>query len=576
MGLRILLLAVVLFPAFGCKVSELPNRRDTRDSSENDIGPVDVVDEVDSGPDGLCDPEFAGAVCGPGEYCETTARVCVECVARTERCVGEPGRTRREVCETPRAQGLGEVEGGTFESTPCPSGQVCVPKLSSTVEVECRDKICEAGYSTCVSGGKVKRCNDAGTEETIELCTGGRACYEGACEPIRHNVMLIFDTSGSMWSYLDKQFSGTPFTCRADATPCMENFPTCDAPENPLTLLTLSKRVFYEVIDQAIGGYAQYALARFPQYESPINPPGCMLGWYGMTETITGDAGERDTSTGTWFEDYLHEVLAVPFPSRTTLSNLEALQSWLDNTERLGATSTACTVNTDCGPLGKCGNFNGEKRCFVHTDPELRASGQTPLGKSLFYAGEYFRRFVRVDGKPCSVDADCRSAGYSCVDSKCMDPYRHCKDDYIILFTDGDESQFVDENEFFNPVVQAKRLAFGLDCTTDADCRGGATCAGTICVPPDTADASLPITAGGGFGALSTLDGAPLSIRTTVITLDGIAGRNRRIALAGGGAHVDVTSGDPQTFKQLLLGAMSPSFKCLPEDLEAIGTPSTP
>jgi hypothetical protein len=535
------------------------------------------LSDVEAGPV-LCDPEFPGGVCGPGQYCERTARACVDCVAYTERCVGEGARARREICEAPKALGLGAVEGGVFVAAPCASGETCVPKPSSQFEVSCVEKVCEAGYSTCATGGKVKRCNDTGTEESLVTCPSGRACYEGACSPIRHNVLLVFDTSGSMWSYLDKTYSGTPFTCQADASPCIEAFPTCDDPEDPLTLLTLSKTIFHDVIDLAIGGFAQYALARFPQFESPANPPGCMLGWYGMAEFMTGDDGSRDTAASTWFEANLREVLAVPFPVRTTLSNVTELQSWLDNSERLGATSFPCSTNTDCGPLGRCGDFNGERRCFRHTDHELRASGQTPLGKSLFYAGEYIRRFVRVDGKPCAVDGDCKSAGYSCVDGACVDPYASCKDDFIVLFTDGDESQFVDENEFFNPVVQAKRLAFGLDCAADSDCRGGATCISGTCLVPGQLGAALPQTPGGGYGALSTEAGKPLSIRTTVITLDGIAGRNQRIALAGGGVNLDVRSGDPQSFRQLLLQAMSPSFKCEPEDLEALesGTPSSP
>ncbi len=551
--------------AAGCEVAEIAVPADARDTRDTAV--TDTTPDTDTGLT-FCDPTAAVTGCAEGHFCETTARVCVECVGYTQRCVGPPERARRETCEAPRAAGLGLLtSGGFFESEPCGSGQVCVP--AGTVAATCEPVICEPNYATCLSGGRVQRCNASGTAQLEETCQAGRACYSGQCEPVRHNVMLIFDTSGSMWFYLDSNNPGTPFTCQASGSPCMRDFPYCDDPEDPLTLLTLSKRVFSEVVDDAIGGFAQYALQRFPQYASPVNPAGCMVGWYGMSERMTGDDDTFDTTSGSWFADNLSEVVAVPFPVRVTVDNSRELGSWLDNSEVLGATARTCTQNSDCGARGKCGTFNDEKRCFEHTNPELKASGQTPLGKSLFYAGEYLRRFVRVDGKACTTDASCGSAGYMCLNERCVDPYRKCKDDYIILFTDGDESQHQSETEFFNPVVQAKRLAFGLDCQVDEDCRGSATCAAGTCLGPGQSLANMPaFAAGPGVSGLASPDGQPISIKTTTITLDGLARFNNRIALAGGGVNVDVTSGDPSSFRELLYEAMTPNFKCRPEEIE--------
>lgn len=548
----------------GCEVADIDGgKKDTRDTMA-DTGAPDTADTAGT----LCDPTAPDTGCAAGQFCETTARLCVDCVGFTQRCVGAADRARRETCQPPRAAGLGLItEGGYFVPDPCGIGEVCVP--SGTVSASCAAKVCEPGFSTCISGGRVSRCDASGTRLTEETCQAGRACYSGACEPVRHNVMLIFDTSGSMWSYLDKDLSGTPFTCQASGTPCLREFPLCDDPEDPLTLLTLSKRVFAEVVDEAIGGFAQYALQRFPQFESPVNAPGCMVGWYGMSERMTGDDDSRDTTSASWFADNLGEVLAVPFPVRTTLDNSRAIARWLDDTELLGATARTCQLNADCGPNGRCGDYNGEKRCFLHENHELRANGQTPLGKSLFYAGEYIRRFVRVDGKTCTDDASCGSAGYLCLDGRCADPYRRCKDDYIVLFTDGDESQYQAETDFFNPVVQAKRLAFGLECQVDEDCRGGASCNLGKCVGPGQTYATTPeVEAGPGLSALTSPDGQPISIKVTTITLDGLASLNNRIAYAGGGVNVNVSSGDPDSFRALLYEAMTPNFKCRPEEIE--------
>lgn len=557
----------------GCEVAELPpNRPDVRDTRDTrETGDDAEASDGDALADGLvaCDPRAVDTGCAVGQFCEVTARVCVDCVGRIQRCSGAPDEAVRETCEAPRATGVGELEGGFYQPDPCPSGEVCVSSGAVGAPVTCEDKVCEAGFSTCLSASRVKACNASGTEETEQSCGPGRACYSGKCELIRHNVLLVFDTSSSMWSYLEHDWNThSALRCDGNPYPCLSEFPACDDPDNPLTLFTLSKNVFASVVEDAIGGFSQFALQRFPQRETPGVGASCANGWYAAQEKITGDDDARTTDGSTWFRDHLAEVLVVPFPVRTTIDNTRELLSWIDHRELLAASPESCTTAADCGIDGRCGDYNGEKRCFYHSDPELRAISQTPLGKSLFYAGEYLRRFVRVDGKACTTDASCDSAGYLCRDGKCVDPYRKCKDDYIVLFTDGGESFFQDETSFFNPVVQAKRLAFGLDCQSDTDCRGGARCVGDRCLGQGQLSSNTPSVAGEGFGALSAPDGSPISIKTTVITLNGLPSLNARIAFAGGGANLDVSSEDPATFKQRLFEAMTPNYKCRPEDIE--------
>lgn len=557
--------------ATACEVAELPSGPpDAQDTRATTDSAVDSAPE-DAGRDlTACDPAESESPCGTDQYCEATARVCVDCVGFVQRCVGQKDRARRETCERPQATGVNELVGGFFEPDPCPSGQICTSSGLPGAAVSCREPVCDPDYSTCLSPTMVEACDATGTLLSQDECGAGRACYTGTCEQIRHNVLLIFDTSASMWSYLEPDWNDqqSPLSCDNNPYPCFSAFPSCDDVEDPLSLFTLSKNVFSSVVEEAIGGFSQFALMRFAQRDTPGVSPTCANGWYVAQDVMTGDEDERSTDGSTWFEDNLGQVLVVPFPVRVTIDNIPDLLSWIDHEELLAATSESCTDSSDCGDGGRCGNYNGERRCYRHSDPELRAIAQTPLGKSLFYAGEYIRRFVRVDGKACTVDSDCDSAGYLCRDAKCVDPYRKCKDDFIVLFTDGGESFHQQETDFFNPVVQAKRLAYGLDCDSDEDCRGGATCISDRCIGEGQTTLDTPDVAGEGYSALSAPDGTPISIKTTVITLNAAPSINRRIAYAGGGANVDVSSGDPETFRRALLEAMTPNFKCRPEDIE--------
>ena len=325
-------------------------------------------------------------------------------------------------------------------------------------------------------------------------------------------------------------------------------------------------------------GPSQFALQRFPQREAGTNSANCSAGWYTASETITGDDGSHATQAGGWYDTHREEVLVVPFPGRSTVDNSEQILRWLDLKETLGPTDEPCDADIECDG-GACGQVNGEGRCFAHDNPELRAGGGTPLGKSIFYAGEYLRRFVAVDGKACVDSEDCGSVGYVCADQVCRDPYASCREHFIILFTDGAESQHVSTSEFFNPVVQAKRLAFGLGCDDDDGCRGGATCVDGRCEVPDVDPFFVPTLVDFmGEDALVRPDGTPLRVQVSVVTLESqesdpaVITQNERIALVGGGTSLNVLVQDPEAVQEALLEVRTPALKWPPDQLR--GQPS--
>ena len=539
--------------------------------------PTDAAAEVDAGPTFLsCHPSTAAEDCPTGWLCEATARVCVQCLATTTRC-GDAETV--ETCEKPQILGIGEVAGGSFEPSPCPSLQACVELGAGA---ECRDVICQDGALSCSDATTTSTCGANGTQVFEKPCANGWACYSGECALVRHNVLMIFDTSGSMHAYADG--SGHIDKCEEEGTACYEDFPWCDDPQDPLTLFTLAKGAFHANIQQAIGTHTQFALQRFTQREQirDDNTLNCKSGHYTPGDLMSGDDGSHLTAPGGWYDEHLGEVLVVPFPPRNTVDNTEQLLSWLDSDEQIGPSGKSCVSGHDCPAGQACWAVpGGGSQCYTHTQPELRATGTTRIGKALFYAGEYFRRFVLVDGKPCATSDDCGASGYVCADGGvCRDPYAECRENHIILFSDGEELQDdlspAKADEFFDPVVQAKRLAFGLGCEVDEDCREEAICDAEQTGACYTAEFGGDFPTGfvdpEGYDALSRVDGTPISIRTSVMQIRAAnvgagAQINADIALAGGGAYVDVSTADPAEVQGQLYELMVPAFKCEPDEL---------
>ncbi len=300
---------------------------------------------------------------------------------------------------------------------------------------------CTPGTQTC-QGIKLATCLGGGDGYSFSNCFPGSACSGGACKPVGANLIIAFDTSGSM---------STDIATKAGVANCPNGYdpwPMCEYNAtkfpNGCTRIGVSKVIFKKALAKLDDQVTHLALFKFPQSVSPCSDCSCDSGGYSGLDTIDGDGNEQGVNANTaWYKNNFGQVLCVPYPAVSGFTSKAAIGKWMDGTEN------------------------------QPSDPELRADGGTPIGKTLFYVGEYLRNSVIVDGKPCTVDANCGSVNYICQGGSCVDPARSCRDTVVVLFTDGGEET---TNEYFGPWVQAKRLSTGLGCVTDADCVNGATC----------------------------------------------------------------------------------------------------
>lgn len=301
---------------------------------------------------------------------------------------------------------------------------------------------CTPGTQSC-EGPKLKTCLPKGDGYALSNCYPGTTCESGKCVTVANNLIIAFDTSGSMDEAV--KVNGV--------SKCSGNFdlwPDCEYVDPKFaggcTRIGVSKAVFQQALGKIDESKVHMAMFRFPQ-KLTNSAPSCTSGYYSGNTKISGDSGDQAVTptTPAWYWNNLDEVMCVPFPADGAAKVKDAMSLWMDGIENKGAPP----------------------------NPELRANGSTPLGKTLFYVGEYIKNRVVIDGKPCSDDASCQNVNYKCVAGKCSDPSRSCRDTVVVLFTDGGESN---SNSFFGPWVQAKRLSTGLACGSDADCVGGATC----------------------------------------------------------------------------------------------------
>lgn len=112
-----------------------------------------------------------------------------------DRCVKtlcQPGRTD---CDASFQLSTCSPDGTEWISTGCPTGQGCAFG-------ECAPVVCGLGDQRC-DDQLLQVCDPSGTYWKTTYCPPGHSCPVDHCVPYRHNVMLLFDTSGSMASMMD-------------------------------------------------------------------------------------------------------------------------------------------------------------------------------------------------------------------------------------------------------------------------------------------------------------------------------------------------------------------------------------
>lgn len=484
---------------------------DTQDTSlPPDIEKKGCTDDSQCEPAGVCDAELGECVdCRTDQDCPQSA-FCIEGQCIPDICV--PGETR---CYTVKNVAMCKANGGGWNLSACPSETFCedgkcVPFNCSPGSLVCDkanvmkcdadgvayvfDEDCTKTNQACVSGACVPKgctagsikctqgtsgdtaliCKDpqVGIESqscadtdpcTYDRCQAGvgcsnppkpdgiacgkdKWCHGGQCTQRTANLSIIFDTSGSM------SFKVPGKLC------WQETWPDCLQPHKQCSRMGVAKNVFVKALQHLDPKETRMSMFRFPQLvldpkakTSPkppyFKPPEvtCRIGNYMGYQDMTDHTIEQSVNSGSsWYWNNLNEILCAPYPEKDLDDPRIEMNRWMD----------------------------GKEEYLV--EPELRSIGGTPIGKTLFYVGEYLRNVVVVDGKKCAVTADCKNPNYLCEKGTCHDPMRACRDTTVVIFTDGGEVN--KPNQFFSPWVQAKRLAYGLQCATDDDCVGGAKC----------------------------------------------------------------------------------------------------
>lgn len=557
------------------------------DAADDASAPSDATDEpsetgaadtagadVDDDP-----PEVAPPTCDcqPYEYCDDS-EVCVDDVC-------DQGSV---TCDSPTDRRVCADDGSSFEVTPCPGAEICYLGV-------CEEPTCTPNEVVGCDGGQLEVCNSVGNELLLIPCPGGSACLDGECVDAEPNVILLMDTSGSM-NWVNEQ-GGSLAECEGDGCASWA-WPSCDDPVFPQTRLGKAKLALQGVLATEEAKGVRLALQRFPQLFSLLggaSEPDCAGAPLMGFDLAIFDNGVNHEVPYESMAGGAPQIMPVPFsPEAVDPETKHAeLLRWIDFEEHYDLNDEECIALTQCeGAAGKKACIGGH--CGVLIEPELRALGNTPLGRALFYAGEMFRHVVVVQGRQCVADTDCASPHYSCVDGECHDPLRACRANIVVVLSDGGESVDTWPDDFFHPRVQAKRLHYGLECGTSDDCMNGATCVSGVCEMPDAdlppgvchltdvpcedngvcfADYKYPCgpasTCSGecedlvdeevdakGANVLRDPAGQPISVTVHIVDAANQVNGNSLVAALGGGQHVPVNLDDPASlldvFKPLL------------------------
>ena len=220
-------------------------------------------------------------------------------------------------------------------------------------------------------------------------------------QALRPNILVLFDTSGSM--LYNQANDGSPL-CNNNAN-------------GQTSRIYNMKHALRDALAEVGTDEANFGLMRFPQTFNSGQADNCPQAfWSNANTSVSGNAGCRmttqsdnpnsQTSYGTWFDNGIAQALLIP----VTLSSSGLKPGGASDYDPLGANITSIYRWIDQSESSSAASY---------TDPELRIppNNSTPLGRSLFYARLYFENYVYPN-----------------------DPRKACRQNIVIIATDGAET----------------------------------------------------------------------------------------------------------------------------------------
>jgi len=335
------------------------------------------------------------------------------------------------------------------------------------------------------------------------LCLG--VSRPAGAQALRPNILILFDTSGSM--LYNQANDGSPL-CNNNAN-------------GQTSRIYNMKHALRDALAEVGTDEANFGLMRFPQTFTPAQADNCPNArWSNAGTSVSGNLGCRmttqsdnpnsQTSYGNWFDNGIAQSLLIPVTRAPTTSadggtvgglqpvdatdydplgaNITSIYSWIDQTE-----STSTVPGT------------------YKTDPELRIppNNNTPLGRSLFYARLYFENYVYP-----------------------LDPKKSCRQNIVIIATDGAETCDTTAGSKVDPVTCAQTGTYGTFAPEVTAC------------------------------ALNHSAVIPKGVQTYILTDSGLTAAEKtaanKIAAAGGtGQAIFVTLTDTTAVKSALVGIIA-------------------
>ncbi len=241
-------------------------------------------------------------------------------------------------------------------------------------------------------------------------------------QALRPNILVLFDTSGSM--LYNQANDGSPL-CNNNAN-------------GQTSRIYNMKHALRDALAEVGTDEANFGLMRFPQTFNSGQADNCPNAfWSNAGTSVSGNIGCRmttqsdnpnsQTTYGTWFDTGIAQSLLIP----VTLASSGLKPGGASDYDPLGANITSIYRWIDQTESNTAASY---------TDPELRIppNNNTPLGRSLFYARLYFENYVYPN-----------------------DPRKDCRQNIVIIATDGAETCDTTAGTSINTTTCAQTGTYG-------------------------------------------------------------------------------------------------------------------